>query len=121
MLHQANTIWREVCDLPPGERFQSLYESYVAHDSAWLRGALLYAALGCFTIGMAFMFSGGPAFFFLFLSAAIVATQSSAVARQCDAIELLIRGLARKLHHRSQEQARSMPPLITAPPRDTVR
>lgn len=107
--------------MPPGERFQNLYESYVAHDSTWLRGALLYAALGCFTIGMAFMFSSGPGVFFLVLSALIVATQSSFFARHCDSTELLVRGLARRLYHRSQERARSMPPLITAPPRDTMR
>ena len=121
MLRQDNTIWSEIWHLPPGERFQNLYESYVAHDSTWLRGALLYAALGCFTIGMAFMFSSGPALFFLFLSALIVATQSSAVARQCDSIEVFIRAIGRKLRHRSEVRGQAITPLITAPPRDTMR
>lgn len=117
-------IWAEIWRLPPGERFQHLYASYVEHDSAWLRGSLLYAALACFTLGCAFIVGSGPAFFFWFLAAALVATQSSAVARQCDSIELGLRSLSRKFSRLQRDRLprpQTIRPLITAPPRDGLR
>jgi hypothetical protein len=122
MIHgMPRRIWAEIRRLPPGERFQHLYASYVEHDSAWLRGSLLYAALACFTLGCAFMIASGPAYFFWFLAGALVATQSGAVARQFDSIELGLRNVGRRFHRQRFPRPRTIRPLITAPPRDSVR
>ena len=92
---------------------------YADHDLKWLKEVMLFAALACFTIGVAFVFSAGPAWFFLGLAFLIVATQSQTVARWCDEAELQGRTLCGKLQL-WREARRSAPPLVTAPPTGAV-
>lgn len=98
MLHRLNELWEELKVAPPGERFQRLYMTHAHHDSGLVKELLLMAALGCFTIGLVFMFAtGGPAMLFLVLALALVATQSGWLARNADSVELLVRGMGEKL------------------------
>jgi hypothetical protein len=98
-------------------RFQRLYAMYADHDSKWLKEVMLFAALACFTIGVAFIFAAGPAWFFLGLGFLIVATQSRAVARFCDQLELQARALGGQVQL-WREARRSAPPLVTPPAHD---
>lgn len=98
-----------------GMRFQRLHAMYADHDLKWLKEVMMFAALACFTIGVAFVFSPGPAWFFLGLAFLIVATQSRTVARWCDHAELGAQRLGGKLQL-LREARRSVPPLVTAPP-----
>jgi hypothetical protein len=105
----------ELRGLRPGTRFQQLYAAYAEHDLKWLKELMLFAALACFTIGVAFIFSSGPAWFFFALAFAIVATQSRTVAHWFDEAELQVHELTRRLQLRRAAR-RSAPPLVTAPP-----
>jgi hypothetical protein len=98
-----------------GTRFQRLHALYADHELKWLKEVMLFAALACFTIGIAFVFAAGPAWFFLGLAFLIVATQSRAVARFCDEAELHAHQLARRFQL-WRESRRSAPPLVTEPP-----
>lgn len=105
-MHQRlNELWEELKLAPPGERFQRLYITYAQHDSELLRGVLLMAALGCFTIGVVFTLGlgSGPAFLFFALSVALVATQSSWLARHADEIELTYRDLSERMRTRNAD------------------
>src|SRR5882757_7663301 len=104
MLGRIKELWREVEELPPGERFQHLYASYAEHDSDWVRGLMQMVALGCFTLGIVFMFIARPAFVPFTLAIAIMATQSCWVAQRCDRAELGTRELVAKLRRRSQQR-----------------
>jgi hypothetical protein len=105
----------EMRALQPGTRFQRLYAAYAEHDLKWLKELMLFAALACFTIGVAFVFASGPAWFFFALAFAIVATQSRTVAELCDRAELGLHALTRKLQlRRAARESRA--PLVTAPP-----
>lgn len=118
-MHRQHVLEPDLRALRPGTRFQRLHATYADHGLKWLKEAMMFAALACFTIGVAFVFSAGPAWFFLGLSFLIVATQSRAVARVCDRTELRVRRLHRKLQL-LREARQSAPPLVTAPPAHAV-
>jgi hypothetical protein len=96
-----------------------LHATYADHGLKWLKEVMMFAALACFTIGVAFVFSAGPAWFFFGLAFLIVATQSRSVARVFDRTELRVRRLGRKLRL-LREARRSAPPIVTAPPVHTA-
>jgi len=106
--------------LRPGTRFQRLHAMYADHDLKWLKEVMMFAALACFTIGIAFVFAAGPAWFFLGLAFLIIATQSRTVARFCDDAELQVHELGRRLHL-WRESRRSAPPLVTQPPEHELK
>lgn len=118
-MHRYHVPERDVRTLPPGTRFERLHATYADHGLKWLKELMMFAALACFTIGVAFVFSAGPSWFFLGLSFLIVATQSRAVARVCDRAELHVRRLRRKLQL-LREARQAAPPIVTAPPAQAV-
>jgi len=108
MLQRTKLLWEELRTWPPGHRFQHLYTAYADHDFEIVRSALLYLALGCFTIGLAFMFVPGPAWVPFALCAAIVSTQYPWIARHLDRAELGLRHSFRWMRVRRTESAHSL-------------
>ncbi|MEY4579265.1 MAG: hypothetical protein RL701_3968 [Pseudomonadota bacterium] len=110
MLQNIKHIWSDLRAWPPGQRFQRLYSSYAEHDSRVLRSSLFYVALGCFTLGLVFMFDSGPAVIPFTLGLLIVATQSNWLARHLDSAELAVRDRLRAPERSSIIEAELAPP-----------
>lgn len=105
MLHHTKELLQTWKRAPAGERFQRVYWEYAEHDQEWVKQSLLFVALGCFTIGLVFMFDSGPAFVMFALSVALVGTQSDWLARHCDRAHLFV-------HERLPKRARKPVPVV---------
>lgn len=92
--------WHRLKDSPPGTRFQAFYVRQQRHAKGLGKALYLTGALASFAVGVVLVFIPGPAFVFFILSAALLATQSSWVARHLDALE--VKGRAAAAHLRAR-------------------
>jgi hypothetical protein len=76
----------------PGRRFTEFHERMRKQSPSWMRPLYLGAAVVCFAIGVVLAFIPGPAILFFALAVALVATQSSWLAKALDRDEVKIRG-----------------------------
>lgn len=87
MLNGIQEQWNELKRLPHGERFQRFHERQrgksLAVKAAYAGGSVLL-----FGAGVLFAFIPGPAVLFFALCAALLAAQSSFVARRLDSAEV---------------------------------
>jgi hypothetical protein len=97
VLNKLKAELREIKGYPPGERFSCFHERHKRSQSGWVRPVLLLAAAVSLVVGVILAFIPGPAILFFAITAALVATQNHAVAKQFDRAELAIRKLLRSL------------------------
>lgn len=88
--------WQAFKALPAGKRFQRFHEQQ-KDAPAWVKPLLLVGAILCIAAGVVLTFIPGPAFVFFGLAGAMLATQSSYVARALDRGELMARALMRRV------------------------
>lgn len=81
----------------PGHRFACFHERHRERQAGWVRPLLYVAAVISLLIGIVLAFIPGPAILFFAITAAILATQSHAVATRLDKGELLARKLLQSL------------------------
>jgi len=95
--------WLQVKALPPGARFQSLYATYLGHDAEWFRTMLQFIALASASLGIALSLTREaepPQISLAFaLAFGLYATQTPALARILDMLELLLRAPFRQQMH----------------------
>src|SRR5687767_11804866 len=87
MLRRLNALWKRLEALESGERFQTLHREQQDKPPA-LKATYLGVAVASFLAGVVFIFIPGPAVLFFAFSGALLATQSSRVARALDVAEL---------------------------------
>ncbi|HKP60618.1 MAG TPA: hypothetical protein VJV78_28015 [Polyangiales bacterium] len=97
MLKKLKAELHELRSYAPGERFSCFHERHQHGQAGWVKPLLLIAAAISFVIGVILAFIPGPAILFFAITAAILATQSQAVAKQLDHTELWLRKLLRQL------------------------
>jgi hypothetical protein len=93
MLAKMKAKWAELKHYPPGERFQKIHS---AERGKSRRVKVMYVGLAVVSlaIGVVLVFIPGPAVLFFALAGALLATQSSWLARQLDRLELWVRSVA---------------------------
>jgi hypothetical protein len=91
---------RELKHAEPGSRFQAFREKQQELSPAWTRPLYLVGAFLSFAVGVVLVFIPGPAVVFFALTGALLATQSSWVARKLDAAEVSGRRLFKRLRRR---------------------
>ena len=97
MLKKLKAELHELRTYPPGERFSRFHERHRHGQAGWVKPLLLVAAAISFVVGVILVFIPGPAILFFAITAAVLATQSSGVAKQLDHTELWLRKLLRQL------------------------
>jgi|GEM_PF-442235 len=83
--------WKAFKEAPPGQRFAQHYRrSRNAREkgSAWARPLRWLLALVCFAIGVVLVFIPGPAILFFAVAGLLAASDSQAVARALDRLEI---------------------------------
>jgi hypothetical protein len=98
MMRGMKECWLDLKKGAPGERFVSVYDTHGSRHTGWTRALYLGVALISFLIGIVLAFIPGPAILFFAITAALLATQSRAVARKLDAAELKGREWLHKWH-----------------------
>src|SRR3954452_13135603 len=91
MLERAKRTWRELKGSPAGHRFEMHHRRERERrggSSPPRRAISLVAAIAALVIGIVLVFIPGPAILFFAVAAALLATQSLAVARALDWMEL---------------------------------
>jgi hypothetical protein len=87
MIRRLKRLWKRFKTLEPGSRFQTFHRDQRDRPFA-VKGAFFAVAIACFAAGLVFVLIPGPAILFFALSGALLATQSSWVARVLDATEV---------------------------------
>jgi hypothetical protein len=88
---------------PPGRRFEEHYwRKRHAQRAGAKRVAWIAAGVLLLVLGLVFSVLPGPGFLFLLAGLALIAQESLPVARALDRLELAVRRLLRRRHHRSQ-------------------
>jgi putative transmembrane protein PGPGW len=92
-IHSLKQDWRALTHSPPGRRFQNRYEK--KHREGGNRGRILkfVAAIVLIAIGVVLLVLPGPGSVLIVVGAAVLAEESSRVARALDGIEMRLRGL----------------------------
>jgi hypothetical protein len=90
-LQHARSRWKEFACRKPGERFQHFHEEQGRTAHPWTRPLYVGAAIVTFVVGIILVFIPGPAVVFFAATAALLAAQSSWIARHLDRAELQIR------------------------------
>lgn len=98
MFASLKAQWQELKELPPGERFETIYRQKKKENEGkpWKRVLAFAGAFVSFAIGVVLAFIPGPAVLFFALTGALLATQSLFVARALDSGEMYVRKLIRK-------------------------
>ncbi len=94
MAASLREVWHQLQSGEPGRRFQDRYEEAARdrHLQPWYRRVLKIVGAGlAIAIGLVEIFFPGPAIFFLFVGGALLATESRAVARFMDWVEVTVR------------------------------
>jgi hypothetical protein len=95
--------WNALRRGKPGRRFVERYEaSHRARDRGTVLGRIvrMVIAVLCLAVGVVLMFIPGPAILFYFVAGSLLATESRAIARLLDWIEVKLRKVATWLHAR---------------------
>jgi Flp pilus assembly protein TadB len=85
--------WRALSDSPPGRRFQHRYEKKRRGGRSRGRTLKLSAAIALIVVGIVLLVIPGPGSVLIVIGAALLAEESSRVARSLDLIEMRIRRL----------------------------
>jgi hypothetical protein len=89
--------WRELADGPPGKRFQKRYEKKQRESrSAGARTLKLVAAVLLIAVGIVLLVVPGPGSLLIVVGAALLAEESSRLARGLDWTEMRVRRLFRR-------------------------
>jgi len=99
VLQKVRARWRQLTAFPPGKRFQKLHEQQRGAP-AWVKPALIVAAVVLLAAGVVLLFIPGPAFVFLAFAGALLAVTSARVARALDRGEVGARRLGRRAKRR---------------------
>jgi hypothetical protein len=93
MWNHVKSSWAEIKRLPPGKRFEALYEKQRARRSPLGTLLLSVAALLCFAIGTVLMFVPGPAALFFAIAIGLITSQSLWAAERADRLDAGMRAL----------------------------
>jgi Flp pilus assembly protein TadB len=97
VLEALKNNWRELADGTPGKRFQNRYEKKQrSGESGRGRALKLAAAALLIAVGIVLLVVPGPGSVLIVLGAALLAEESSRVARWLDRTEVRIRRLFRR-------------------------
>ena len=101
MVSRLHSEWRRFVKAPAGTRFQQGYRER-APGAASLGWRLLRwaAGLAALAAGTVMLFTPGPGLLAMAFGAALLARESLAVARRCDACELWLREAWSRLRRR---------------------
>ena len=88
--------WRALASSPPGQRFQHRYEKKQRQGRSRGRTLKLFLAVLLIAVGIVLLVVPGPGSVLIVLGAALLAEESSRVARGLDWTEMRIRRLLRR-------------------------
>lgn len=98
--------WDELRRARPGERFRQWHDKQQRTARSWVRPLYLGAAVVSLAVGIVLTVMPGPAVVFFALAGALIASQSTAVARFLDNAEVRIRGVLRRVRQRARRRRR---------------
>jgi hypothetical protein len=94
--HSLKQDWRAITHSPPGKRFQSRYEKKQRDGRKRGRTLKLVAAAALIAVGIVLLVIPGPGSVLILVGAALLAEESSRVARFLDSTEIRIRRIFKR-------------------------